>query len=145
MMWLYTLLAIVGIVVLWRSRANKNILQWLILLSLITLPRIIFFSTVENPEPRYVVELFAFTAILGGFFLGNLKRKRSDAQEVTAPQSQSDRMVSLDVFRGITIAAMVLVNEPGSWAAVYPPLAHAEWNGATPADLVFPFFLFIFA
>ena len=52
-------------------------------------------------------------------------------------------MVSLDVFRGITIAAMILVNDPGSWNHVYPPLEHAEWNGWTPTDLIFPFFLFI--
>jgi predicted acyltransferase len=52
-------------------------------------------------------------------------------------------MVSLDVFRGVTIAAMILVNDPGSWSHVYPPLEHAEWNGWTPTDLVFPFFLFI--
>ena len=51
--------------------------------------------------------------------------------------------MSLDVFRGLTIAAMVLVNNPGSWNDVYGPLTHAEWNGWTPADLVFPFFLFI--
>lgn len=54
-----------------------------------------------------------------------------------------DRLISLDVFRGITIAGMILVNNPGSWSAVYPPLLHAEWNGWTPTDLIFPFFLFI--
>jgi predicted acyltransferase len=53
------------------------------------------------------------------------------------------RLISLDAFRGITIAGMVLVNNPGSWDAIYPPLEHAEWNGWTPTDLVFPFFLFI--
>ncbi|MEP6902987.1 MAG: heparan-alpha-glucosaminide N-acetyltransferase domain-containing protein [Actinomycetota bacterium] len=53
------------------------------------------------------------------------------------------RLVSLDVFRGITIAGMVLVNNPGTWDAIYPPLEHAEWHGLTPTDLVFPFFLFI--
>jgi predicted acyltransferase len=52
------------------------------------------------------------------------------------------RLLSLDVFRGITIAAMVLVNNPGTWTAVYRPLTHAEWHGWTPTDLVFPFFLF---
>jgi len=52
-------------------------------------------------------------------------------------------VVSLDVFRGITIAAMILVNDPGSWEHIYPPLEHAEWNGWTPTDLIFPFFLFI--
>ena len=55
----------------------------------------------------------------------------------------SDRLVSLDVFRGLTIAAMVLVNNPGTWSSIYWPLEHAEWNGWTPTDLVFPFFLFI--
>jgi predicted acyltransferase len=52
-------------------------------------------------------------------------------------------MVSLDVFRGATIAAMILVNDPGSWSHIYPPLEHADWNGWTPTDLIFPFFLFI--
>jgi len=53
------------------------------------------------------------------------------------------RLLSLDVFRGLTVAAMVLVNNPGTWRAVYPPLRHADWHGWTPTDLVFPFFLFI--
>jgi predicted acyltransferase len=53
------------------------------------------------------------------------------------------RLRSLDVFRGITVAGMLLVNNPGSWDAVYRPLDHAEWEGWTPTDLVFPFFLFI--
>ncbi len=53
------------------------------------------------------------------------------------------RMLSLDVFRGITIAGMILVNNPGSWDAIYSPLEHAKWHGWTPTDLVFPFFLFI--
>lgn len=55
----------------------------------------------------------------------------------------SDRLLSLDAFRGLTIAGMVLVNNPGSWAWVYAPLAHAEWHGWTPTDLIFPYFLFI--
>ena len=54
-----------------------------------------------------------------------------------------NRLISLDVFRGITIAAMIIVNNPGSWSYVYPPLLHAEWHGWTPTDLIFPFFLFI--
>ena len=54
-----------------------------------------------------------------------------------------DRLVSLDVFRGITILLMTIVNNPGSWATVYPPLLHSEWHGCTPTDLVFPFFIFI--
>jgi len=55
----------------------------------------------------------------------------------------SERLVALDVFRGMTIAGMLLVNDPGTWSAIYPPLEHAPWNGWTPTDLVFPFFLFI--
>ncbi len=53
------------------------------------------------------------------------------------------RLLSLDVFRGITVAAMILVNNPGDWGHIYSPLEHAEWNGCTPTDLVFPSFLFI--
>lgn len=53
------------------------------------------------------------------------------------------RIRSLDAFRGLTVAAMILVNNPGSWAHIFPPLAHAEWHGWTPTDLIFPFFLFI--
>jgi predicted acyltransferase len=52
------------------------------------------------------------------------------------------RLLALDVFRGVTIAAMILVNNPGSWNAMYAPLRHASWHGCTPTDLVFPFFLF---
>jgi len=55
----------------------------------------------------------------------------------------SERLVALDVFRGATVAGMLLVNNPGSWGAIYPPLEHAVWNGWTPTDLIFPFFLFI--
>ncbi len=65
-----------------------------------------------------------------------------NAQPATAA-ARPERMVSLDVFRGATIAAMILVNDPGSWSHIYPPLEHAEWNGWTPTDLIFPFFLFI--
>lgn len=55
----------------------------------------------------------------------------------------SRRLISLDALRGYTIALMVIVNDPGSWSQVYPPLLHAEWHGITLTDLVFPFFLFI--
>ena len=55
----------------------------------------------------------------------------------------AQRLLSLDVFRGLTMAAMVIVNNPGDWGNVYWPLLHAEWNGWTPTDLIFPFFLFI--
>jgi len=58
------------------------------------------------------------------------------------PALSAERLDSLDVFRGMTVAAMILVSTPGSWEAVYPPLDHAAWNGWTPTDLVFPFFLF---
>ncbi len=61
----------------------------------------------------------------------------------TAVEPVSERLISLDVFRGITVAGMVLVNNPGDWSAVYAPLEHAAWNGWTPTDLIFPFFLFI--
>jgi len=61
---------------------------------------------------------------------------------VLEPRTAPGRLVSLDVFRGATIAAMILVNNPGSSAA-YWPLKHARWNGWTPTDVIFPFFLFI--
>jgi predicted acyltransferase len=54
----------------------------------------------------------------------------------------NQRFYSLDVFRGATVCLMILVNNPGSWGHIYPPLAHAPWHGLTPTDLVFPFFLF---
>lgn len=54
-----------------------------------------------------------------------------------------NRLLSLDVFRGLTVAAMILVNNPGDWGHVYAPLLHAHWHGCTPTDLIFPFFLFI--
>ena len=53
-----------------------------------------------------------------------------------------ERYYSLDVFRGATVALMILVNNPGNWGHIYPPLEHAAWHGITPTDLVFPFFLF---
>ncbi|HUP48022.1 MAG TPA: heparan-alpha-glucosaminide N-acetyltransferase domain-containing protein [Thermoanaerobaculia bacterium] len=59
------------------------------------------------------------------------------------PPPLRERLVSLDVFRGITIASMLLVNNPGTWSALYWPLGHAAWHGWTPTDLIFPFFLFI--
>lgn len=55
----------------------------------------------------------------------------------------NNRLLSLDVFRGVTVAAMILVNNPGDWGNIYPPLKHAAWHGCTPTDLIFPFFLFI--
>jgi predicted acyltransferase len=53
------------------------------------------------------------------------------------------RYLALDVFRGMTIATMITVNNPGSWSHIYAPLKHSAWHGCTPTDLVFPFFLFI--
>lgn len=61
----------------------------------------------------------------------------------TPLKTNSQRILALDILRGITIAGMILVNNPGSWNYVYAPLRHAEWNGLTPTDLVFPFFMFI--
>lgn len=55
----------------------------------------------------------------------------------------ANRYVALDVLRGITIVAMITVNNPGSWSHIYAPLRHSEWHGCTPTDLVFPFFLFV--
>lgn len=56
---------------------------------------------------------------------------------------KSERLLSLDILRGITIAGMILVNNPGDWGSIYAPLKHADWNGLTPTDLIFPFFMFI--
>lgn len=61
----------------------------------------------------------------------------------TITQQQNKRLLSLDILRGITIAGMIMVNNPGSWQYVYTPLGHASWHGLTPTDLVFPFFMFI--
>jgi predicted acyltransferase len=66
----------------------------------------------------------------------------SSVPETTAAPKPG-RLLSLDAFRGMTIAAMILVNNPGTWSHVYPPLLHAKWHGCTFTDLVFPFFLFI--
>lgn len=69
--WLYTILAFAGAFILWRTGETR----WLILAALLIFPRILFFATLENPEPRYVVELFAFTAVLGGIGLSRIKFK----------------------------------------------------------------------
>ncbi|HYH06201.1 MAG TPA: DUF5009 domain-containing protein [Thermoanaerobaculia bacterium] len=63
--------------------------------------------------------------------------------QITGQRRPATRIEALDAFRGFTVAAMLLVNNPGTWAAIYWPLAHAEWHGWTPTDLIFPFFLFI--
>jgi len=62
---------------------------------------------------------------------------------VVSATHRIERLRALDAFRGLTIAAMILVNNPGTWTDVYAPLEHAAWNGCTPTDLIFPFFLFI--
>ena len=71
------------------------------------------------------------------------QRATPAAASTVAPASARERLVSLDVFRGMTIAGMLLVNNPGTWSAIYAPLGHAPWHGWTPTDLIFPFFLFI--
>lgn len=62
---------------------------------------------------------------------------------ITPDAKLSSRLLSLDVFRGLTVASMILVNNPGDWGHIYAPLEHSSWNGCTPTDLIFPFFLFI--
>src|SRR5205809_7356974 len=69
--------------------------------------------------------------------------ERETTSTAKALPPTKERLLSLDVFRGMTVAGMLLVNNPGTWSAIYPPLEHAEWNGWTPTDLIFPFFLFI--
>ncbi|GBQ78512.1 hypothetical protein AA14337_1184 [Acetobacter malorum DSM 14337] len=56
----------------------------------------------------------------------------------------SSRIVSIDILRGITVAFMIVVNNPGDWNKVWSPLEHVAWNVCTPADLVFPFFLLLY-
>lgn len=76
--------------------------------------------------------------------VGNPKKVVINHQKKLITQANlPQRLQSLDVFRGLTIAFMLLVNNPGSWDDIYTPLEHAAWNGCTPTDLVYPFFLFI--
>jgi len=63
--------------------------------------------------------------------------------EASAAPAVAGRLMSLDVFRGVTIASMLLVNNPGTWSAIYPPLEHSAWHGWTFTDTIFPFFLWI--
>ena len=63
-------------------------------------------------------------------------------ETIITPAPAKKRLLSLDVLRGITVAGMILVNNPGTWSHIYAPLRHAAWNGCTPTDLVFPFFVF---
>jgi predicted acyltransferase len=76
-------------------------------------------------------------------FCGHSSARIRPPMPTSTIPSETNRLVSLDVFRGITIAGMVLVNNPGSWEHIYWPLEHATWHGWTPTDLVFPFFVFI--
>ncbi len=67
----------------------------------------------------------------------------TEPDAIDSRHGQKERLLALDVFRGLTVAGMLLVNNPGSWGAIYPPLEHAPWHGWTPTDVIFPFFLFI--
>ena len=67
----------------------------------------------------------------------------SQFQQLSVADASRARLVSLDVFRGIVIAGMILVTDPGTYSAVYPQLLHAQWNGMTATDTIFPSFLFI--
>ncbi|MCL2304616.1 MAG: hypothetical protein FWC43_04665 [Planctomycetaceae bacterium] len=67
----------------------------------------------------------------------------STTPNTTLPESLQKRLDSLDAFRGLTIAAMITVNNPGTWSYVYEPLLHVNWNGLAPADLIFPSFVFM--
>jgi hypothetical protein len=85
--WLYTVLAFYGAYFLFRSGAGR---QWVLLAALMTLPRLAFFATLENPEPRYVIELFAFTAVLGGIAIAKFVRSiAADEEDETAVESAS--------------------------------------------------------
>lgn len=83
----------------------------------------LFFSSLVIPKATKTLKITAMT-------------------EASSP-AKSKRLISLDALRGFTIAAMVIVNDPGTWEHIYWPLRHAEWNGCTITDLIFPFFLFI--
>ena len=69
--------------------------------------------------------------------------REKQSRPITTVTQRNERLLALDVFRGLTVAGMLLVNNPGTWSAIYAPLEHAPWNGWTPTDIIFPFFLFI--
>ncbi len=71
------------------------------------------------------------------------KHSTAVAANTSEAKPRPQRLLALDILRGITIAGMLLVNNPGSWGNIYAPLEHAAWHGLTPTDLVFPFFMFI--
>jgi predicted acyltransferase len=84
------------------------------------------------------------TTIPGPIDLEVERAAPAEAPRASIPAKPArERLLALDVFRGMTVAGMLLVNDPGTWSAIYPPLEHASWNGWTPTDLIFPFFLFI--
>src|SRR5215468_4467603 len=88
------------------------------------------------------------TTVPGSSVDFDVVEERRSREERPAPAAaevkpKRERLLALDVFRGLTIAGMLLVNNPGTWSAIYSPLEHAPWNGWTPTDLIFPFFLFI--
>src|ERR671938_658463 len=88
---------------------------------------------------------------VGEYTTTNVEEKEARDEEKTSAngdgrrgaRASTARMLSLDALRGMTVAGMILVNNPGTWSAIYSPLEHATWNGWTPTDLIFPFFLFI--
>ncbi len=67
----------------------------------------------------------------------------AEGQQQAKAKKTKQRLLSLDILRGLTVAGMILVNNPGTWGSIYAPLRHASWHGLTPTDLVFPFFMFI--
>jgi predicted acyltransferase len=83
------------------------------------------------------------SATIPGSTIELAERVEETRPAAPAAKPQRERLLSLDVFRGLTVAGMLLVNDPGTWSAIYPPLEHAAWHGWTPTDLIFPFFLFI--
>ncbi|HSH46418.1 MAG TPA: DUF5009 domain-containing protein [Longimicrobiales bacterium] len=95
-------------------------------------------ATVRPPEAALPA-----TPAGGGGRPGRAGRRERTEVEVSAAAPMPGRLESLDAFRGATIAGMLLVNNPGTWSAIYPPLRHAVWHGWTPTDLIFPYFLFI--
>lgn len=74
---------------------------------------------------------------------GSIDREIKNQHNNQVIMNTSNRILSVDIFRGLTVASMILVNNPGTWNHVYSPFLHAEWHGLTPTDLIFPFFLFI--
>jgi predicted acyltransferase len=89
--------------------------------------------------------MFEFTPERGAIAAENTPAPSASPEAAASMQRTplSNRLTSLDVFRGLTIAAMVLVNNAGNYNHVYWPLGHAPWHGWTPTDLIFPFFVFI--